>query len=153
MGGLNHRRLIFLDESAVNTAMTGDNAAARRLFAAAEAAVEERTDQDLSLTIYTSDGRPLAWGGRPSEIPSDRLQAGEAWFFAQGALGLRLVYVAPIMARTTRIGTMASERACYPFLRVDQPGILQSLQAQALDSADRELRFAALRAWKDGFRG
>lgn len=49
--------------------------------------------------------------------------------------------------------TMASERACNPFLRVDQPGILQSLQAQALDSADREHRFAALRAWKDGFRG
>jgi signal transduction histidine kinase len=100
------------DPSAVNSAVGGDNAAARRLFAAADAAVTARADQDLSLTVYASDGRPLAWGGRPSEIPSDRLQASNsAWFFAQGPLGLRLVYVAPVMARTTRIGTIATERA------------------------------------------
>jgi hydroxyacylglutathione hydrolase len=49
--------------------------------------------------------------------------------------------------------TMASERACNPFLRVDQPGIQRTLQAQALDNGDRERSFAALRAWKDGFRG
>ena len=48
--------------------------------------------------------------------------------------------------------TMASERACNPFLRVDAPGIRQSLQAQGADIGDRESSFAALRAWKDGFR-
>ena len=48
--------------------------------------------------------------------------------------------------------TMASERACNPFLRVDQPGILRTLQAQGLATEDREQSFAALRAWKDGFR-
>jgi hydroxyacylglutathione hydrolase len=48
--------------------------------------------------------------------------------------------------------TMASERACNPFLRVDQPGVQQTLQVQGLATGDREQSFAALRAWKDGFR-
>jgi len=49
--------------------------------------------------------------------------------------------------------TMASERACNPFLRVDQPGVRKTLQDQGADTSDRESSFAALRAWKDGFRG
>jgi hydroxyacylglutathione hydrolase len=48
--------------------------------------------------------------------------------------------------------TLASERACNPFLRVDQPGIQQTLVAQGLAAGDREQSFASLRAWKDGFR-
>jgi len=48
--------------------------------------------------------------------------------------------------------TMASERACNPFLRVDQPGVQQTLRSRGLTSNDREDSFAALRAWKDGFR-
>lgn len=48
--------------------------------------------------------------------------------------------------------TLASERACNPFLRVEQPGIQASLLAQGLAAGDRENSFASLRAWKDGFR-
>jgi len=48
--------------------------------------------------------------------------------------------------------TLASERACNPFLRVDQPGILQTLRDRGASTAEREESFAALRAWKDGFR-
>ncbi|MBW8822871.1 MAG: hydroxyacylglutathione hydrolase [Xanthomonadales bacterium] len=49
--------------------------------------------------------------------------------------------------------TIASERACNPFLRIDSPEILQSL-ARHLGHApqDRVEAFASLRSWKDTFR-
>lgn len=47
--------------------------------------------------------------------------------------------------------TLASERDCNPFLRIDQPSIRRSLQAQGLASNDRVEAFAALRSWKDRF--
>ena len=46
---------------------------------------------------------------------------------------------------------LASERACNPFLRVDQPGIRATLRARGLADEDRVQAFAALRSWKDGF--
>jgi hydroxyacylglutathione hydrolase len=48
--------------------------------------------------------------------------------------------------------TLASERACNPFLRVDAPGVRETLERRAGASLDREAAFAALRAWKDEFR-
>ena len=49
--------------------------------------------------------------------------------------------------------TLASERDCNPFLRVDAPGIRDSLRERGVDVADRVASFAALRSWKDGFAG
>jgi hydroxyacylglutathione hydrolase len=49
--------------------------------------------------------------------------------------------------------TLASETACNPFLRVDQPGVRASLEARGVDSRDRVAAFAGLRGWKDGFAG
>jgi hydroxyacylglutathione hydrolase len=49
--------------------------------------------------------------------------------------------------------TLASERACNPFLRVGEAGIQASLDARGVDTADRVAAFAALRSWKDGFAG
>jgi hydroxyacylglutathione hydrolase len=49
--------------------------------------------------------------------------------------------------------TLASERACNPFLRVDSPGLQASLRERGVDTADRVAAFAALRSWKDGFAG
>lgn len=47
--------------------------------------------------------------------------------------------------------TLASERACNPFLRVDAAGVQAQLRARGLTSNQRADAFAALRAWKDGF--
>jgi len=97
------------------TAAGDDVTAARRLFAAAEAAVADESEADVALTVYGPNGRPLVWDGRPSELPPDRLQGEAAWFFAQGALGLRLVYVAPVTtAAGQRVGTVAAERSLSP---------------------------------------
>lgn len=49
--------------------------------------------------------------------------------------------------------TMGSERACNPFLRIDQPGILASLAGHLGHAPrDRAEAFGALRLWKDTFR-
>lgn len=49
--------------------------------------------------------------------------------------------------------TLADERACNPFLRVDAPAVRASIAAWAgHDAMGRVDTFAALRRWKDGFR-
>lgn len=65
----------------------------------------------------------------------------------------RLDEVAALRARglPSVPSTMASERACNPFLRVDQPGVLAQLRARGLERDDRTAAFAALRGWKDVF--
>jgi hydroxyacylglutathione hydrolase len=48
--------------------------------------------------------------------------------------------------------SLASERACNPFLRIDAPGVLASLtQRLGRQPASRVEAFAALRQWKDAF--
>ncbi|KFN43004.1 hypothetical protein N790_11190 [Arenimonas malthae CC-JY-1] len=50
--------------------------------------------------------------------------------------------------------TLASERACNPFLRIDEPGVRATLSARLGHAPrDRVEAFAELRAWKDGFAG
>lgn len=50
--------------------------------------------------------------------------------------------------------TLASERACNPFLRIDAPGVRATLSARLGHvPRDRTEAFAELRAWKDGFAG
>ena len=99
------------DAPSVVAAAQGDVTAARRLFAATEAALAVTAGEpDGAVTVYAADGRPLAWAGRPSELPAGRLGGDESWFFAPGALGLRLVHVTPVTDQTTRVGTVATER-------------------------------------------
>ena len=100
------------DAGSVAAAAGGDTTAARRLFQAADTALLQAPGADYALTAYAADGRPLAWDGRPSELPSDRLSGDEAWFFTRSALGLRLVYVTPVETATgERVGSVAGERS------------------------------------------
>jgi len=101
------------DPNTLQAAAGDEENAARRLFDIAQAAtVAHSADVELAVTAYGPGSRPLAWAGRPSELPKDRLEGDEAWFIAQGALGLRLVYVMPVVdAAGNRIGTIASEQS------------------------------------------
>ena len=58
-----------------------------------------------------------------------------------------------IVDHAGRVDTLESELACNPFLRVDAPQVREALEARigAGEAGDRVARFAALRAWKDGF--
>jgi len=71
-----------------------DQAAARGLFAAL-AAID---GTQVAVTVYAGDGSPMAWSGRPSEIPGDRINGPAALLIAPGASGLRLVLVHPVDA-------------------------------------------------------
>ena len=66
-----------------------DTQALRRLFDA----LADRVDEDAgteATTILDADAVPLAWAGRPSDIPVDRVRrATEDWFALEWALGLR----------------------------------------------------------------
>ena len=83
----------------------------RRLFAAIDTLLDPAADGP-ALTIYGATGRPLAWAGRPSELPRDRVLDGANLFVAHAALGLRLVAIEPIAESATnarRLGTVAAE--------------------------------------------
>ncbi|HVQ12263.1 MAG TPA: hypothetical protein VMS40_01680, partial [Vicinamibacterales bacterium] len=98
------------DLPTIRAALDGDTSAVRRLLTSTSAVVTEDAPFDSALTIYGGDGEPLAWAGRPSDLPSDRLQGDEAWFAAPGASGLRLMYVRPVMDNGARVATIAVER-------------------------------------------
>jgi len=98
------------DAASVRAAATGDSDAARDLMARMDRAVAA-SEPDTALTAYGADGTPAAWAGRPSEMPPDRLAGGETWFVAPGALGLRLMYVRPVMDGSTRVGSVVVEQS------------------------------------------
>ena len=92
-------------------------ARARRIISQDEAAV----------TVFDLGGHAVAWNGRPSRIPKDRLDGGRAIFVAQGALGLRLIAIEPIVVRSggsRRVGTVGAELRLSP---VDTAGADASL--------------------------
>jgi signal transduction histidine kinase len=108
------------DPVLVQAAAADDAVAARSLFEATARSLRDVVPlagspaaSEAAVTVYADAGRPIAWSGRPSELPADRLAGPETWFFAQGALGLRLVYVVPITSAADgrRVGVVASERA------------------------------------------
>ena len=111
--GLQDAARQLADPNTLQAAARDEENAARRLFDIAQAAtVSHSADVELAVTAYGPGSRPLAWAGRPSELPKDRLEGDEAWFIAQGALGLRLVYAMPVTdAAGNRIGTIASEQS------------------------------------------
>ncbi len=98
------------DPATIRAGIEADTAAVRRLLSNAAAVVSREAPSDSAITIYGSDGEPVAWAGRPSDLPSDRLQGEEAWFAAPGASGLRLMYVRPVAENGARLGTIAVER-------------------------------------------
>ena len=87
--------------------------AARRLFDAARDALRHTGGAPGALTIYGAAGTPLAWSGRPSDLPPDRLHGPRTLFAAPGPLGPRLVFVDPRVmpgAHGRRVGLTAVEQ-------------------------------------------
>jgi signal transduction histidine kinase len=94
-------------------AAAGNHEAARTLFNDASAIITQYADGDLAITVYAPDGTPIAWSGRPSELPPDRLGGPQSLFVAPGPVGLRLVHLQPVTSATSaggrRIGGVATE--------------------------------------------
>jgi signal transduction histidine kinase len=98
------------DPVLVRAAADDDTAATNQLLTRAADVVARTGASDAALTVYDTDGTPLAWAGRPSDLFADRLQGGEAWFPAPVTQGLRLVYVQPVVGNGVRVGTIAVEQ-------------------------------------------
>ncbi len=98
------RRDLLLSPPASETAR-------RALFDAADSALRVGRSTDLAVSIFDGHQSPLAWSGRPSELPADRIAGPAALFVAPGPLGPRLVYVQPVVDGARRAATIAAERA------------------------------------------
>ncbi len=117
---------VLADATLVTRAAGEDEAAAARLFAAARDAIAaERETADAALTVFAGDGTPLAWAGRPSELPSARVGATESYFFSSTPLGPRLVYVRPVISAAERVGTIVAERSVVSAERLTPDGSLR----------------------------
>ena len=95
----------------------------RPLFRSAASAVAGAAPAPVAITLYTNDGTPLAWAGRPSELtvstrdaalPAGRFAGPSSLFLAPGPLGFRLVRVQPVVTGNARppgrVGLVAVER-------------------------------------------
>ena len=69
----------------------------------------------VAITIYDAAHVARAWAGRPSDLPADRISDKAALFVTRAPLGLRLVYVQPIVDATSRhVGSVAAESTLAP---------------------------------------
>jgi signal transduction histidine kinase len=90
-----------------------DPAGARPLLDRADQALQGRTAGVFAVTAYRPSGAmPLAWSGVPSEISVDVIGGPETFLAAQGPLGLRLIYIKPVLdpVSSHRVGVIAAER-------------------------------------------
>ena len=99
-------------EPALFDTAAADPAGARHLLDRADQALQGRTAGVFAVTAYRPSGTPLAWSGVPSEIGGDRIAGPETFFVARGPLGLRLIYIRPVLHPVSgnRVGVVAAER-------------------------------------------
>ena len=114
-------------EPEVIAGIGGESASLPRLFSATRAAASAGGVSDVAVTVYGPAASARAWTGRPSEIPARRALGDRAFFVAPGPLGLRLVYIEPVLAPSggaappRRIGSIAAERMLSP-----APGVAET---------------------------
>ena len=109
---LNDIALSVARQPALFDAAAVDPAGARPLFDRADQALVGRTAGVFAVTAYRPSGTPLAWSGVPSELEPHRIAGPETYFVAHGPLGLRLIYIRPVLDPVTghRMGVIAAER-------------------------------------------
>jgi signal transduction histidine kinase len=102
------REPALFDAAAADPAGSG----VRALLDRADQALRGRTPGVFAVTAYRPSGRPLAWSGVPSEVPVERIAGPESYFVAPGPLGLRLIYIKPVLDPSSlhRVGVVVSER-------------------------------------------
>ena len=128
----------------------GDPDSLAGLFEVTRAAPAASDASDIAVTVYGASAAARAWTGRPSEIPSERILDERAFFVAPGPLGLRLVYVEPVVgppdgepSASRRLGSIAVERVLSPAGGVtDLPSDAFRLETPIAD--------VAVRAWYEG---
>ena len=98
-------------DSAVQTTGMRDQAGIRRLFDLSAATLPRDEAGRTGVTVYDSAAAPLAWAGRVSDLPIERVQASAALLIAPGALGPRLIRVEPVVRAGIRVSTVVVEQS------------------------------------------
>ena len=93
------------------TAGMRDQAAIRQLFDLAASTLPREDEGPTGITIFDPAGAPLAWAGRVSDLPAERVQGPAALLIAPGALGPRLIRVEPVVRAAVRVATVVAEQS------------------------------------------
>jgi signal transduction histidine kinase len=91
---------------------TREQTARRELFERLAEAAATLTMPTVAVSIYGMDARAVAWAGRPSPLPAERITGPGALFLAPSSTGLRLTRVSAVVAPGVperRIGTIVAE--------------------------------------------
>ena len=92
---------------------------ASRMFDAVDRALSPGDADRTGITVYDDPlGEPVAWAGRTSELPKERIERSAALLYAPGPLGPRLIRIEPVVDRSRptggRLGTVVVERQLGP---------------------------------------
>jgi signal transduction histidine kinase len=90
-----------------------DQAAVKRLFDVVAAAMPDDIDEAgrTGLTLDDALGAPLAWVGRVSDLPKERVQGPGTLFIAPSALGPLLIRIEPVVRDGVRAATVVAEQS------------------------------------------
>ncbi len=105
----------FASEGAtIEAAAEGAANAVGRLFGEVAAKPRDPGPPIAALTVYSAEGTPLAWAGRPASLPTARVLGPAAAFLVSTPLGLRLARLEPIFQTVggrRRVGSVVAEAA------------------------------------------
>ncbi len=137
---LERRAVALATDPAVADRLTAQSnrASLAELFELTHAGAAE-TSSDFAVTVYDGTATARAWSGRPSELPLARILGDATFFIATSPLGLRLVYVEPIVmeraagadpvGRQRRVGSVSTEH-----LLSTATGLAERIGPSPLDS-------------------
>jgi signal transduction histidine kinase len=120
-----------IDASALQLASQHEPEAERRLFEQLTAASASAGDE-VTATLYGTTLAPMAWTGRPVELPDARITGTEVVFLVPDAQGLRLVHVHPLpdpRDRSQRVGTLVLQAPLARVVAGDETGAYELPEA------------------------
>jgi signal transduction histidine kinase len=91
-----------------------DQTALKHLFDVVAAAIAADDASRTGVTIYDGAGTPLAWAGRVSEVPKERVQGPATLLIAPGVEGPRLIRIEPVSRNGLRASTIVVEQSLGP---------------------------------------
>jgi signal transduction histidine kinase len=105
-----------------------DQTGIRRLFDLAASVLPDHDTRRTGVTIYDTTAAPLAWAGRVSDVPKQRVQGPPALVIVPSALGPRLIRVEPVTANGVRAATVVAEQSLG--LTEEAPGLVDTFVMQ-----------------------
>ena len=88
-----------------------DQAALRRLFGTEASVVPAEETGRTGVSLYDSAGQPIAWAGRVSDLPKERVLGPATLLIAPGALGPRVIRIELVVKSGVRVATVVAEQA------------------------------------------